>query len=358
MHVDKTNFVAKVCEYVFCGKLDTFIAMKTKATLKNISEMLQISISTVSRALKDHPDIAESTKKKVRELAEMMDYEPNAFAVYLRTNNSKLLGLIVPEISDYFYHSFIASAEEEARSLGYSLMILQSGNHPETEAANIRLCKLNRVAGILIALSSGDAQDLGPFERLEESGIPVVFFDKVPDEKGFSTVTVADEAAGTMAAEALLRKPRKKILAIFGESTLSITRKRQRAFTNTCKKIAPKTPVKIIHAHNRQQAFDSTLQILSRGEGTDGLFCMSDEILSGAMKAVHRLQIDVPAKLGIVCISNGFIPGLFHPEITYVETSGAQLGRRAFRAMLDRIVHQSVPQEDVLDARLVEGASL
>jgi LacI family transcriptional regulator len=332
--------------------------MKTKATLKNISEMLQISISTVSRALKDHPDIAESTKQKVRELAEMMDYEPNAFAVYLRTNNSKLLGLIVPEISDYFYHAFIASAEEEARALGYSLMILQSGNNPETEAANIRLCKLNRVAGILVALSRGDMEDLRPFERLEESGIPVVFFDKVPDGKGFSTVTVADEAAGIMAAEALLRKPRKKILAIFGEPSLSITRKRQRSFTDACRSIGPKTTLKVIHSSNRQQAFDGALQALSRGDRVDGMFCMSDEILAGAMKAVHRLQVAVPDDLGIVCISNGFIPGLFHPEITYVETSGAQLGKRAFRAMLERIVHQSPAQEEVLDARLVEGASL
>jgi LacI family transcriptional regulator len=214
------------------------------------------------------------------------------------------------------------------------------------------------VAGILIALSRGDKQDLGPYERLEESGIPVVFFDKVPDEKGFSTVTVADEVAGNMAAEALLRKPRRKILAVFGEPSLSITRKRQQAFTNTCRKIAPSATLKIIHAGNRQQAFDGTLQALSRKDSADGLFCMSDEILAGAMKAVHRLQIPVPEKLGIVCISNGFIPGLFHPEITYVETSGAQLGKRAFRAMLERIVHQSPPQEEVLDARLVEGGSL
>lgn len=335
-----------------------FAIMKTKATLKNISEMLQISISTVSRALKDHPDIAEPTKKKVRELAEMMDYEPNAFAVYLRTNNSRLLGLVVPEISDYFYHSFIAAVEEEARTRGYSLMILQSANNPETEAANIRLCKLNRVAGILLALSGGERNDLGVFERLEESGIPVIFFDKVPDGKGFGTVSQADEDAGNIAAEALLKKPRKKILAIFGNPELSITRKRLKAFTNACKKIAPDTPVKILHAANRTEAMEATLHALSRKDRADGLFCMSDEILAGAMKAVHQLRISVPDTLGIICISNGFIPGLFNPEITYVETSGENLGRKAFHAMLDRLVHQSMPKEEVLPAKLVEGHSL
>jgi LacI family transcriptional regulator len=332
--------------------------MKTKATLKNISEMLQLSISTVSRALKDHPDIAEQTKKKVRELAEMMDYEPNAFAVYLRTNNSRLLGLIVPEISDYYYHSFIAAVEEEARARGYSLMILQSANDLATETANIRLCKLNRVAGILVALSGGERKDLSIFERLEESGIPVVFFDKVPDGKGFATVSQADEEAGQLAAASLLKKPRKKILAIFGNPDLSITRKRLRAFTATCKKLAPSIPVKILHAANRTEAFDATLHALSRKDRADALFCMSDEILSGAMKAVHRLRMSVPGSIGIISISNGFIPGLFNPEITYVETSGEKIGRKAFHEMLDRLIHQSMPREEILSARLVEGASL
>jgi LacI family transcriptional regulator len=332
--------------------------MKSKATLKNISELLQISISTVSRALKDHPDIAEETKRKVRELAEMLDYEPNAFAIYLRTNNSRLLGLIVPEISDYFYHSFIAAVEEECRSLGYSLMILQSANNLETEAANIRLCKLNRVAGIFVALSGGARTDFGVYERLEESGIPVVFFDKVPDRKGFSSVCLADAEAGRLAALTLLRKPRGKILAIFGNPELTITRKRKDAFCATCAKKSPGTRLDIRHAANRSEAYETSLQALSGKDRADSLFCMSDEILAGAMKALHRLGLSVPGSIGVISISNGFIPGLFNPEISYVETSGEQLGRAALRTMLDRLKQQSLPGEQVVEARVVGDASL
>jgi len=113
--------------------------MNTKATLKNIANILGISISTVSRALKDHPDISQETKKKVRELADLMDYEPNAFAVYLRTNESKVIGMIVPEISNYFYHSFVAAVEQEARKKGYSLIILQSANDAALEEANLMI---------------------------------------------------------------------------------------------------------------------------------------------------------------------------------------------------------------------------
>ncbi len=331
--------------------------MKTKATLKNISDLLQISISTVSRALKDHPDIAEQTKKKVRELAEIMDYEPNAFAIYLRTNASKLIGLIVPEISNFFYHSFIAAVEEEARLKGYTLLILQSANNPETESANLKLCKLNRVAGIMVALSGGSG-DLSAFRRIEESGIPLVFFDKVPDDPGFMKVCVADEQAGSLAAEAIIRKKSKKVLAVFGNPTLLITRKRLDSFSDEFKKSAPHTKLITIYANDSEEARKKTAIELKKNDHPDTVFCMSDEILTGSLKAIQQQNLSIPTEIGIIAISNGFIPSLFSPEITYVETSGRELGKKAFASMLQVLLHDAPPKEEILPARLVERGSL
>ncbi len=331
--------------------------MKTKATLKNISDLLQISISTVSRALKDHPDIAEQTKKKVRELAEIMDYEPNAFAIYLRTNASKLIGLIVPEISNFFYHYFIAAVEEEARLNGYTLLILQSANNPETESANLKLCKLNRVAGIMVALSGGSG-DLSAFRRIEESGIPLVFFDKVPDDPGFMKVCVADEQAGTLAAEAIIHKKSKKVLAVFGNPTLSITRKRLDSFSDEFKKSAPHTKIITVFASDSEEARNKTAIELKKKDRPDTVFCMSDEILTGSLKAIQHQNLAIPADIGIIAISNGFIPSLFSPEITYVETSGRELGKKAFASMLQVLLHDAPPTEEIIPARLVIGGSL
>lgn len=331
--------------------------MKTKATLKNISDLLQISISTVSRALKDHPDIAEQTKKKVRELAEIMDYEPNAFAIYLRTNASKLIGLIVPEISNFFYHSFIAAVEEEARLKGYTLLILQSANNPETESANLKLCKLNRVAGIMVALSGGTG-DLSAFRRIEESGIPLVFFDKVPDDPGFMKVCVADEQAGSLAAEAIIRKKSKKVLAVFGNPTLSITRKRLESFSDEFRKSAPHTKITTVYANDSEEARNKTANELKKKGHPDTVFCMSDEILTGSLKAIQQQNLSMPTEIGIIAISNGFIPSLFSPEITYVETSGRELGKKAFGSMLQVLLHDAPPTEEILPARLVQGGSL
>lgn len=331
--------------------------MNTKATLKNISDLLQISISTVSRALNDHPDIAEQTKKKVRELAEMLDYEPNTFAIYLRTNASKLIGLIVPEISNFFYHSFIASVEEEARLKGYSLMILQSANNKDIEMANLKLCKLNRVAGIMVALSTG-TNDFSAYRKVEESGIPLVFFDKVPEEAGFMTVCVDDASAGKMAAQAIILKKSKKVLAIFGNPTLSITRKRLKTFSAEFKKTSPKIKIAFAHAENSEDALNITLTSLKKEDRPDTIFCMSDEILTGSIKAIQQQHLSIPKDISLLAISNGFIPTLFDPEVTYVETSGAKLGKKALESMMERLLHDAAPTEVIIEARLVEGGSL
>lgn len=332
--------------------------MKSKATLKHISDLLQISISTVSRALKDHPDIAENTKKKVRELAELLEYEPNTFAIQLRTNASKLIGVIVPEISGLFYHSFIAGVEEEARSWGYSLLILQSNNDPEAEKGNLRLCRFNRTAGILVAMSSATI-DLEYFDRTRDAGTPVVFFDKVPEAKGFPKVSVADAEAGYLAADAIIRSGKKNVLAVFGDPAISITRKRLKAFTGTFQKHAPGNLLQVLHATSSEEARRQvTLALNDEKSRPDMVFCMSDEILTGTMKAMQSLKLKIPADISLLAISNGFIPALFDPPITYVETSGNLLGKKSFE-VLHRCIAKNPPLLEVtIPARLVDGGSI
>ncbi len=330
--------------------------MKSRSTLKHIAEHLHLSISTVSRALKDHPDIAIHTKQKVKELAELLEYEPNAFAIQLRTNASRIIGVIVPEISGYFYPSFIAGLEDEARSWGYSLMILQSGNDPETEASNLRLCRMNRAAGILVASTSGTT-DLTPFERTDEAGIPVVFFDKVPESRQFPKVSMADAEAGFLGADTLIRKGRERILALFGDHALSITRKRLKAFQGTFQRHAPNSKVTIRHARSQQEARQMTFEALGK-EAYDAIFAMSDEILAGAMKAVQQKRLRVPEDIGVLAISTGLIPGLYEPEISYIETSGEILGKRSFE-ILHKCMSKATPVgEFLVPSTLIEKGSV
>jgi LacI family transcriptional regulator len=331
--------------------------MRSKATLKNISEKLSISISTVSRALKNHPDIAESTRKKVKELAALLDYEPNPFAINLRTNESRLLGVLVPVISNYFYESFIASLEEETRSNGYTLMILQSGDDPLVELQNLKLCRLNRVAGVFACITPHTG-NIEPFLKMEESGVPVIFFDKVPVYEACNKVCMADAEAATLAAQKIIEHKKDHVLAIFGNSDLSITRKRQAAFEEVFAAQAPGTRMALRNADSREMAFRYSLEYLEQNGDGVTIFCMSDEILTGVMKAVQRLKKSVPSQVSVISISAGIMPSLYEPEITYAETSGVKLGKLAFKRMMEYMQGRTFTQEVILGSQLVEGRSM
>ncbi len=326
-------------------------------TLKKIAETMGCSISTVSRALKHHPDISVKTREKVLELAAILDYEPNAFAVHLRTKHSKLIGLLVPAISNHFYESFISSVEEESRKNGYSLMILQSANDPDIESDNLRLFRQNRVTG-LFACITADTTDLRHYNKMKELDIPVVFFDKVPEEKGLNKVCLADERAAFIAAEAITQAKKTKILALFGDPKLSITQKRRDAFERYIHKNNKGASIDLVFAKNSAEAETDTYKALEKTKKPDVVFCMSDELLLGAMKAIRQKQINIPRELGIITISNGFIPSLYYPEITYVETSGYKLGKLAFTQLMACLSGQPSLQELFVESSLIEGGSL
>lgn len=319
--------------------------------------MLQISISTVSRALKDHPDIAKETKRKVRELAEVMDYEPNAFAVYLRTQQSKVLGLIVPEISNFFYHSLVASIEQEARKKGYSLIILQSSNNPEVEEANLKLCKLNRVAAIFVALTS-ETNDISVFKRIMVSGIPIIFFDKVPEDIQCIKVTMADTEIGKLAAKTIHQRKKKNVLALFGNPNMSITRKRKQGFVNELKKLSPLIEISTSTANNTEEATSIAIDVLQSSKKIDTIFCMSDEILTGVIMAINQLHLSMPDEIAVLAISNGFIPKLTNPSITYIETSGAVLGEKAMDTFLEVVEKGITKKTELITSTLIQGGSI
>ena len=332
--------------------------MSDTITLKKISQLLNISISTASRALKNHPDIAEGTKQKVKELAEMLDYEPNPYAIQLSTSHSNIFGLIVPEVSNLFYTSFIDAVEYESRKIGHTLIILKTNDDPEVEAAHIKYCKKQRVSG-LFACITPNTSNFELFQSLSKSNIPVIFFDRVPDNNNCNRVCFADEVAATIAAEAILKKNKKKVLAIFAEPTLSITQERLKAFQKVFQQYPNAPQLTIYHTNHNENIKDSIKQQLQIDQRPDTIFCMTDVILINAIKAIHELKLSIPDQIAVITISNSdFFPNLYTPEITYVETSGYKLGVLAFSAMTTCVKEDAPYQELYVEAYLVEGQSL
>jgi LacI family transcriptional regulator len=326
-------------------------------TLKKLADMLNLSISTVSRALKNHPDISRETREKVKELALVLDYEPNTYAINLRTNHSKEFGIIVPSITNDFYQSFIGSLEEEVRQYGYSLIILQSGDNPVVEQENLKRCKQNRMAGVFVSITS-QTTDISHFLKLSEQQVPVIFFDKVPAFEACNKVCVDDSTAAIMAAETLLQKKKRRILSIFGNTKLSITQKRLKAYTETFLKYNTSADFEILHANSTTESFEIAMSRLNKAALPDAVFCMSDEILIGVMKAIQTNGLRTPGDIGVIAISEGLTPKFYYPEITYIETSGYKLAKMAFSRMLACLAGSAYVQELKIESLIVEGGSL
>ncbi len=328
-----------------------------QSTLKKLSEALGISISTVSRALKDHPDISLNTKTKVKELAAAMEYEPNSYAVQLRTKRSNVLGILVPSIDNFFYDSFIAAVEDEARKYGYSVLIMQSRDDVVIETANVNIFRKNMVMGLFATVSIA-TEEMAPFQKMEDLKIPIIFFDRVPEVKGFHTVCLADEEAARIAADAIIEKKKKRVLALFGHPHLSISRIRHDSFVHTFKTKSPETELMIEYPENPITSKETAIAALMSVNPPDVIFCMGDLILIGVMKAIHALNLKVPEDVAVIGISNGFIPTMYNPAITYVETSGYKLGKLAFEQMLGRLRNETVTEIVCVESMLVKGDSL
>lgn len=305
--------------------------MNASPTLKKISEHLHISISTVSRALKDHPDVSPETIRRVKELANFLEYEPNGFAVNLRKKKSNTFAIIVPEISGFFYHSFIQAIEEEARIRAYGVMIMQTMNDPATEAENLKICRYNHVAGVFVAITA-QTTDFSPFQKTEDFGIPVVFFDKAPDTDKVTAVKIADYEAGSLAAEKISQCPHGEVMCLLGNSSLNISRSRRLGFQETWAKTGRKSPA-WLYADNEEAAYTIIMENCADNCSNLAIFCMSDEILCGVMRALYELKANIPDEVAVIAMSNGFMPRYFYPTISYVETSGYKLGKLSFGAM-------------------------
>ena len=331
--------------------------MIQQSTLKQLSEALGLSISTVSRALKNHPDISAKTKQKVKELAEAMEYEPNSYAVQLRTKNNHILGVLVPTINNFFYDSFIAALEEEARIHGYSLLIMQSRDDIGIEKDNLNFFRKNMVSGVFASIAIA-TEDLSPFFKISDLKTPVIFFDRVPVNTVCNKVCLADAETARMAAEAIIRKNKKHVLALFGHPHLSITQQREASFRETFANLAPDTLLDIRYPEHTDPAYADLMQALDSGNPPDTVFCMGDLILIGVMNAIHERGLRVPEDIAVISISNGLIPTLFNPKVTFVETSGYKLGKRAFQQMLSCLAGNTSNEEVFIESVLYEGGSI
>lgn len=302
--------------------------------------MLNISTSTVSRALKDHPDISSTVKQRVKEAAETFNYVPNDFAINFRKKSSKAIGLIIPEISMFFIPSIIKGISSVLHKEGYHFFVLSSEESCQIEEENLLTCINSRVDGILISVTR-NTHDLNHLNKIRAMGIPAVIFDKTLPQKEYDEVIFDNAKNMAMAVEQFVAASCTKVLAIFGDENLEITQVRKDFFIKEISRF-PAIDYKVIYCNSADTVKDK-LDILLDYENFDGFFAMSDETLAGLHSTLIKKNIRGNT-VKVVAISEGTLPKYLDESYEYLINDGFKMGMTAAVRLLHLMRSQNTAQ--------------
>jgi LacI family transcriptional regulator len=326
-----------------------------QVTIKDIARKLGISPSTVSRALKGHPDISAETKKAVNELAEKLKYEPNAIALSLQRSRTNIIGLIIPEIVHYFFSQVISGIEDVANDAGYHVMICQSNESYIREVRNVQALLASRIDGLLVSVSK-ETHDFSHFKNLKKKNIPIVFFDRICQEIESDRVIVDDFNGAYKAVEHLINIGCKRIAHLSTNQNLLIGLNRYEGYLKALRDFElPIDERLIVRCDTHKAARLVTKRLIYELHPPDGIFAVNAQTAIGAIQTIKENGLRIPEDIAVVGFSNDIYCTMSDPQLTSVDQFGYQMGQRAARMILDRILSKEdyAPSTEVVETQLV-----
>ncbi|HEY6953844.1 MAG TPA: LacI family DNA-binding transcriptional regulator [Flavisolibacter sp.] len=328
------------------------------ATIKDIAKALNLSTSTVSRALRGSYEISAETKKQVLEYAEKINYRPNPIALSLKERRTRAIGVVVSEIANNFFSQAINGIESIAYNRGYHVIITQSHESQDRERVDVEHLAARGVDGLLISLSS-ESVDLSYLKELHEKGFPIVFFDRVTDEIETHTVTANNYLGSFHATEHLIFEGYKRIAHITGSPYLSITKERLEGYKDALAKHDIPLNESLIkyctHGGMIVTEIEEALNSLFKSKTKpDAIFTAGDRLTLTCYSLVKQMKLKKEA--GFIGFSNTVVGDLFSPSLTVVRQPAAEIGQTAIEFLI-QIIESKRPvtefQHRVLETELV-----
>jgi DNA-binding LacI/PurR family transcriptional regulator len=312
--------------------------MAHQVTIKDLARHLNISVATVSRAMRDMPEIKAETRDAVLKLAKEWDYQPNLLATNLVKSRTKTIGVIVPDLAYHFFASVIKGIEEEAITKGYSLLLTQTSELYERELTNVQNLSRGQVEGFIVSISQ-ETTDFEHLKRLQRKGIPLVFFDRDADEIDVPKVMVDNEGAAYEATKHLIENGSKRIAFLAGPSNVTVSNLRQSGYEKAIQNsglVLDETLV--VHGnYNMQQAIELTNELFELKNPPDGLVVVSDRLAVGAIAALRKKNIRIPDDVAIVSFNDEPICTIVTPSLTSVSQPTFDMGKMAMSLLINQI---------------------
>jgi len=307
-------------------------------TIYDLARKLNISIATVSRALKDDPVVSKKTKKKIFELAEEMGYQSNHFARNLRNQRTDTIGVIVPRLNSYFMSTIIAGMESLANANGYNLIISQSSESVTKEIANAKTLFNNRVDGLLVSLAY-DTEEISHFEPYFKKNIPVIFFDRVEQHEASTNIQIDNRRAAYESTEHLIEQGCKRIVHITAMPKRNVYVDRMKGYRQALSDydIPFKEEYVIINNLSLEAGIESASFITQMDPMPDGIFVANDNCAVGCMLGLKQAGIRIPEDIAIVGFNNDPVSKVVEPNLSTINYPGYEMGEVAARNLINHL---------------------
>ncbi len=330
--------------------------MKKKITLKHIARELDVSVSTVSKALKDSGEISRDTKDKVRAFAKLYNYRPNNIAVSLKNRQTKNIGVIIPNIVHHFFTTVFRGIEKYANTRGYNVIVCVSDESFDKEVINMEMLANGSVDGFIMSLSGGTQKkkDFNHLKEVMEQGIPLVLFDRVSDAVECDKVVINDREIAYKAVTKLIAEGRKRI-ALIADHNFSVTHERAEGYKNA------------LAAHHIGIDDDLILSLPDNGDNDedirrffkerqiDAVLCVNEIFGVLGMGIAQELGFSVPKDISFIGFTDGILSKYSKPSMTTVAQHGELMGQTAAKMLIGRIEDEQDVEEEIYRTEIIEA---
>jgi LacI family transcriptional regulator len=298
--------------------------------IKELASELNLSVSTISKALHDSHEISEKTKRRVMETAARLNYVPNPYARSLRNRKSKNIGVVIPEVADSFFSLAINGIESVAKEKGYHVLICLTHESFENEKAIIKEFKGGRVDGVLMSVSRETSQS-EHISDLISTGIPLVFFDRVCEDVATAKITTDDFESGYNAAKHLIQQGSDKIAFLGISKSLSISNKRQEGYLKALSDHKIKADARhiILCTNDAKQNYSLIKKLLQQKNKPNGIVASVEKLTTPVYNACMKLKLKIPEDVKVICFSNLETASILNPPLTTITQPAFEMGKTA-----------------------------
>lgn len=340
--------------------------MRKKVTLKQIARELDVSISTVSKSLRNSLEIGEDTRLKVQAFAKFYNYKPNNIALSLKNRKTKTIGIIIPEIVHHFFSNVIKGIEQIANENGYSVIICLSDDSFDKEVLNMELLANGSIDGFIMSLSK-ETQQKKDFHHITEvinQGMPVVMFDRITNDILCDKVIIDDESAAYGAVQSLIDKGRKKIALVTTVDYVSVGKLRTDGYTKALLDNDLPFDENLIIKIENVDTCETIIEKLLEDKAIDAVFAVNELFAVIIIKTANKIGLKVPEDLAVIAFTDGIISKYSTPTITTVSQNGIKMGNTAAKILIERLESKETEEDEdenyktvVIETHLIERES-